>query len=95
VSTGDAARMRRSLGYDGPVPPAEVEDLLLRLGRLAGDLPEVSRLDVGPIVAGPDGVVVAEAALRLAPVGPHQVARLSSPPGPVGPYLSTPLAERR
>ncbi|MDT5044052.1 MAG: hypothetical protein QOE51_5037, partial [Actinoplanes sp.] len=95
VSTGDAARMRRSLGYDGPVPPAEVEDLLLRLGRLAGDLPEVSRLDVGPIVAGPDGVVVAEAALRLAPVGPDQVARLSSPPGPVGPHLSTPLAERR
>jgi hypothetical protein len=95
VTAGDTARMRRSLGYDGAVPPAEVEDLLFRLGRLAGDLPEVSRLDVGPIVAGPDGVVVVEAALRLAPARPDQVARLSSPPRPAGSDLTTPLAERR
>jgi acyl-CoA synthetase (NDP forming)/GNAT superfamily N-acetyltransferase len=74
----DAGRMWRSLraapllsGYRGapPVDTAAVEDLLLRLGRLAEELPEVAELDLNPVLAGPDGVVVVDAKLRLAPVG--------------------------
>ncbi|MCA2219296.1 bifunctional acetate--CoA ligase family protein/GNAT family N-acetyltransferase [Jidongwangia harbinensis] len=74
----DAGRMWRSLrsaplltGYRGapPVDTAALEDLLLRVGRLAEDLPEVAELDLNPVVAGPHGAVTVDAKLRLAPVG--------------------------
>ncbi|GAB1692667.1 GNAT family N-acetyltransferase [Krasilnikovia sp. M28-CT-15] len=70
----DAGRMWRALraapmltGYRGapPVDTAAVEDLLLRVGRLAEELPEVAELDLNPVVARPDGVVVVDAKLRL------------------------------
>jgi acyl-CoA synthetase (NDP forming)/GNAT superfamily N-acetyltransferase len=76
----DGARMWRSLrgaplltGYRGapPVDTAAVEDLVLRLGRLAEELPEVAELDLNPVIAGPQGVVAVDAKLRLTPVGPE------------------------
>jgi acyl-CoA synthetase (NDP forming) len=77
VTDADAAGMWRSLraarlltGYRGgpAVDTDAVEDLLLRLGRLAEDLPEVAELDLNPVLAGPDGVVAVDVKLRLAPV---------------------------
>jgi acyl-CoA synthetase (NDP forming) len=74
----DAGRMWPSLraaplptGYRGadPVDTAALEDLLLRLGRLAEDMPEVAELDLNPVLAGPAGVIAVDAKLRLAPVG--------------------------
>ncbi|HET6481570.1 MAG TPA: GNAT family N-acetyltransferase [Actinoplanes sp.] len=74
----DAGRMWRSLraaplltGYrnSAPVDTAALEDLLLRLGRLAEDLPDIAELDLNPVLAGPDGVVAVDAKLRLAPAG--------------------------
>jgi acyl-CoA synthetase (NDP forming) len=74
----DASRMWRSLraaplltGFRGeaPVDTGAVEDLLLRIGRLAEELPEVAELDLNPILAGPDGVVAVDAKLRLHAVG--------------------------
>ena len=74
----DAGRMWRSLrgaplltGYRNtpPVDTAAVEDLLLRVGRLADDLPEVAELDLNPVLVGPEGAVVVDAKLRLAPAG--------------------------
>jgi acyl-CoA synthetase (NDP forming) len=74
----DAGRMWRSLraaplltGYRGApgVDQAAVEDLLLRLGRLAEDFPEIAELDLNPVAAGPGGVVALDVKLRLAPVG--------------------------
>ena len=79
VTDLDAGRMWRSLrvaplltGYRGapPVDTAAVEDLLLRLGRLAEELPEVAELDLNPVLAGPDGVVCVDAKLRLAAISP-------------------------
>lgn len=76
----DGGRMWRSLrsaplltGYRNtpPVDTDAVEDLLLRLGRLAEELPEVAELDLNPVLAGPDRVVAVDAALRLAPAGPE------------------------
>ena len=73
----DAGRMWRGLraaplltGYRGapPVDTTTLEDLLLRLGRLAEDIPEIAELDLNPVLAGPDGVVAVDAKLRLAPV---------------------------
>lgn len=78
VTDLDARRMWRSLraaalltGHRGTVPvdTAALEDLLLRLGRLAEDLPEVAELDLSPVLVGPEGVTVVDARLRLAPTG--------------------------
>ncbi|MEU4216710.1 GNAT family N-acetyltransferase [Actinoplanes sp. NPDC026623] len=74
----DAGRMWRGLraaplltGYRGapPVDTDALENLLLRLGRLAEDLPEIAELDLNPVLVGPDGVIAVDAKLRLAPVG--------------------------
>jgi acyl-CoA synthetase (NDP forming) len=78
VTDLDASRMWRSLrsaplltGYRGapPVDTTALEDLLLRVGRLAEDLPEIAELDLNPVMAFPNGLVTVDAKLRLAPVG--------------------------
>ncbi|MGA5298297.1 GNAT family N-acetyltransferase [Nucisporomicrobium flavum] len=83
----DAGRMWRDLraaplltGYRGapPVDTAAVEDLVLRLGRLAENHPEVAELDLNPVFAGPDGVLAVDVKLRLAPVGAEPDATLRS-----------------
>jgi acyl-CoA synthetase (NDP forming)/L-amino acid N-acyltransferase YncA len=76
----DAGRMWRSLrcaplltGYRG-APPADtgaLEDLLLRLGRLAEEHPEIAELDLNPVLAGPGGIHPVDAKLRLSPAGPE------------------------
>jgi acyl-CoA synthetase (NDP forming)/GNAT superfamily N-acetyltransferase len=81
----DAGRMWRSLrgaplltGYRG-APAADtgaVEDLLLRLGRLAEDLPEVAELDLNPVLASPGGAIAIDAKLRLAPTADEPSATL-------------------
>ena len=45
---------------------ATLEDLLLRLSRLAEDLPEIAELDLNPVLVGPGGVTVVDARIRLA-----------------------------
>jgi acyl-CoA synthetase (NDP forming)/RimJ/RimL family protein N-acetyltransferase len=71
----DAAELVRSVraapllfGYRGgrPVDVAVLEDLLLRVARLADDLPEVAELELNPVIAAPDGVSVLGAAIRIA-----------------------------
>ncbi|WP_127508079.1 bifunctional GNAT family N-acetyltransferase/acetate--CoA ligase family protein [Actinoplanes solisilvae] len=78
VTDRDAGRMWRGLrgaplltGYRGspPADTAALEDLMLRVGRLAEDFPEVAELDLNPVLAGPGGVVAVDAKLRLAPAG--------------------------
>ena len=61
------------LGFRGS-PPADLtalQDLLLRVSRLADDLPELAELDLNPVVARPDGVAVVDARIRLAPAEPQ------------------------
>jgi acyl-CoA synthetase (NDP forming) len=78
LTTADAHDMWCSLrsaplltGYRGsePADTGAVEDLLLRLGRLAEEIPEVAELDLNPVLAGPDGAVAVDVKLRLAPIG--------------------------
>jgi acyl-CoA synthetase (NDP forming)/GNAT superfamily N-acetyltransferase len=45
-----------------------VEDVVLRVGRLAETLPEVTDLDLDPVILGPTGCVVVDARIRVAPV---------------------------
>ena len=65
VDTGKAGRL--VAGYRG-APAADRKallDLVHRLGRLAEDFPEVSELDLNPVIAGPDGCVAVDARVRV------------------------------
>ena len=55
------------LGYRGS-PPVDVDalvDIVLRLGRLAEDLPEITELDCNPVIATPTGALVVDARMRV------------------------------
>ncbi len=61
------------LGYRG-AQPADLEALresLLRVSRLADDLPEVAELDLNPVIARPDGVSAVDARIRITPAQPQ------------------------
>ncbi|HUJ66278.1 MAG TPA: acetate--CoA ligase family protein, partial [Acidimicrobiales bacterium] len=71
----DAAELIRSVrgspllfGYRGS-PEADVaalQDLLLRVGRLAEDIPEIAEMDLNPVIVWPGGAVAVDAKIRLA-----------------------------
>ena len=80
----DAERAIRSLriwplldGFRG-APRADVaglEELVVALGMLAVDVPEVAELDLNPLLVSSDGVAVVDVKLRVAPpVGPDPTA---------------------
>ncbi len=61
------------LGHRGR-PAADLRalrDLLLRVSRLADDLPEVTELDFNPVIARPDGAYVVDARIKVTPYQPH------------------------
>ena len=61
------------LGYRGS-PPADLDalrDLLLRVSRLADDLPEITDLDLNPVIARPDGAFVVDARVKVAHYAPQ------------------------
>jgi acyl-CoA synthetase (NDP forming) len=74
----DAAEMVRGIrgfrlltGVRG-APPADLgalEDVLLRVSRLATDFPEIAELDLNPVLAFADGVRAVDARVMLAPRG--------------------------
>jgi acetyl coenzyme A synthetase (ADP forming)-like protein len=43
-----------------------IEDVLLRVGRLAEDIPDIAELDCNPMVASPDGFIALDVKLRVA-----------------------------
>ncbi|CCK32509.1 acyl-CoA synthetase [Streptomyces davaonensis JCM 4913] len=51
----------------GPVDLAGLERLLLRLSRMASDLPQLAEADFNPVLATPGGVQVLDARVRLLP----------------------------
>ena len=75
----DAAALVRSiraapllLGHRG-TPAADLaalQDILLRVSRLADDLPQVAELDLNPVIARPDGAHVVDTRVRVLPSGP-------------------------
>jgi acyl-CoA synthetase (NDP forming) len=42
-----------------------LRDTLLRVSRLAGDLPQIAELDLNPVIVRPDGVVAVDARIRV------------------------------
>ncbi len=74
LSVEDAQEMLRELkgypvltGYRGspPVDLPALEALLLRVSLLAEELPDVAELDLNPVIARADGVVVVDARVRI------------------------------
>jgi hypothetical protein len=57
-------------GYRGApgLDTAALEQLMLRVAQLAEDFPEVSELDLNPVVAVQSGVAALDVKLRLVPV---------------------------
>ena len=58
------------LSGHGGAPPADTRalaDVLLRVSRLADDLPEVAEVELNPVIARPDGVSAARARVRVSP----------------------------
>jgi acyl-CoA synthetase (NDP forming) len=57
------------LGFRGS-PPVDVDalvDVVMRMSKLAADLPEIVEADCNPVLARPDGAVVVDARLRVDP----------------------------
>jgi acyl-CoA synthetase (NDP forming) len=46
---------------------AALRDVLMRVSRLADDIPEISELDLNPVIARPDGAVAVDARIRVIP----------------------------
>ncbi len=53
------------------VDTAGLKDVLVRVSRLADDLPEVAELDLNPVIAGRDGVQAVDVRVRVAPAAPR------------------------
>ena len=57
------------LGYRGAAAADldALREMLLRVSRLADDLPEITDLDLNPVIARPDGVFAVDARVKVAP----------------------------
>ncbi|HEY8985643.1 MAG TPA: GNAT family N-acetyltransferase [Streptomyces sp.] len=55
----------------GPLALEDLEQLLLRLSRMASDLPQLAEADLNPVLATPDGVTALDARIRLLPHRTH------------------------
>jgi acyl-CoA synthetase (NDP forming)/GNAT superfamily N-acetyltransferase len=67
----DAAQLIAAAGLADRVPSGPLADLLLRVGRLADELPEVTELELSPVIAGPDGMAVVNARIQVSPYQPQ------------------------
>jgi acyl-CoA synthetase (NDP forming)/GNAT superfamily N-acetyltransferase len=90
ISSTDAARAVHGLrlsplleGFRGApvVDTTELERLIVDIGRLAVDVPEVAELDLNPVIVGPTRSSVVDVKLRLSPLdgsldGPRQLRRV-------------------
>ena len=73
VTTGKAGRLVTGFRGAAPSDASALADLVLRLSRLAEDLPEVAELDLNPVLGLPTGYVAVDARILVrtpAPV-PH------------------------
>jgi acetate---CoA ligase (ADP-forming) len=67
VLTGKAGKLVGGFRGKPPADAAALVDLVLRLARLADDVPEVAELDLNPVLGLPDGCVAVDARVRVRP----------------------------
>jgi acetyltransferase len=71
-------------GYRGK-PPADLDtvvEILIRLGQLAADQPEIRELDINPLLADSAGAIALDARMRIAPAQSRGPERLAIAPYP-------------
>ena len=80
LTDADADEMLRTVraapllfGHRGlpPVDTAALAEALLRVSRLADDLPEASELDLNPVIARQDGIWCVDVRVRISPAEPR------------------------
>lgn len=88
LEAGDMLRSirgRKLLDGVRGAPPADLpalQEILVRVGRLAADFPEIAELDLNPVLAFGDGAVAVDARVLLAPrPSPHPEAAPAPPAG--------------
>ncbi|HEX7024803.1 MAG TPA: acetate--CoA ligase family protein [Gemmatimonadales bacterium] len=64
-----SARLLDAIRGLAPADRGAIEDVLLRVSQLVTDCPEISELDINPLMAMPSGAVAADARVMLAPAG--------------------------
>lgn len=81
----ERTRVWRLLQAHRGKPAAAVDtiaDVLIRLGELAADHPEVRELDINPLLADASGVVALDTRIRIAPAATPGTSRLAIAPYP-------------
>ncbi|WP_310718992.1 bifunctional acetate--CoA ligase family protein/GNAT family N-acetyltransferase [Streptomyces lydicus] len=71
ITSPRSAPLLFGAGGAGPVDLADLEQLLLRLSRMASELPQVAEVDFNPVLAAPGGITVLDARVRLLPRRPQ------------------------
>jgi acyl-CoA synthetase (NDP forming) len=75
VRGGKAGRLVGGFRGTPPADEAALVDLLLRLAKLAEEIPEVAELDLNPVLALPDRAVAVDARVRVAAQAPAHRAK--------------------
>jgi acyl-CoA synthetase (NDP forming) len=65
VRSGRGARLLEGAAGAAPADLSAVEDLVLRVGRLVEDIPEVTEMALDPVIAGPERATAAGVRVRL------------------------------
>ncbi len=84
-----ATRVSRLLRAYRDVPAADMDAIartLVQLSRLVADIGEIVELDLNPVLADADGVVVLDARVAVAASGPHAGAFAGNPRLAIRPY---------
>ena len=73
-------------GYRGApvIDRAEVRDVLVRIGALVDDLPDVAELEIDPLIGRVDGLYAVEARIRVAEPSRHPNPLVRQLRGPRG-----------
>jgi acetyl coenzyme A synthetase (ADP forming)-like protein len=75
VREGKAGRLVAGFRGAPPADEAALVDLLLRLAKLAEEVPELAELDLNPVLALPDRAVAVDARIRIATQAPQRRAK--------------------
>ena len=64
-----------------PIVPIEpIVDMVQRIGLLMATVPEITELDLNPVIASPDGCLVVDARIAFAPPPLNPLRALRVPP---------------
>jgi acetate---CoA ligase (ADP-forming) len=75
VHSGKAGRLVAGFRGAPPVDDEALVDLMLRLSKLADEIPELAELDLNPVLALPDRCVAVDARVRIAKQTPQRRAK--------------------